>query len=264
MALSLGISTCPNDTFMFHAIMERRIDLQGLEFAVELRDVQELNRRAAAGVLDVAKVSCYAAASLGHSHETSPAGSAIGFGVGPLLLRRPGAGPLSRSSRVLCPGAMTTAGLLYRSFFPAGAEARNVVFSQIMPALTNGDADYGVVIHEGRFTYRDTGLELEADLGALWEQRHGLPLPLGCVIASRGLPAGVRAGAYDCIRRSIAYGLENREEALVTMRRHAQELDDSVIWSHVELYVNSWSLDLGDEGRRALQAFAALVRGVES
>ncbi len=261
MAYSLGISTCPNDTFMFHAILERRIDLRGLEVDVSLMDVQELNSRASAGDLDFSKVSCFAAVKLEDRYELLPAGAAVGFGVGPLLLRRPGAPALDGNSRVLCPGALTTAGLLYRHFFPQAAKASNSVFSEIMPALKRGEADYGVVIHEGRFTFEQEGLELQADLGELWERAFRAPLPLGCIVASREVPAEVRGVFSDCVKRSVLYALDNRQETLATMRRYAQELQDPVIWSHVDLYVNSWSVDLGEEGRRALDAFSALVRG---
>ena len=261
MRYTLGISTCPNDTFMFHAILERRIDLHGLEFETSLHDVQELNTLVSQGRLDISKVSCYAAAKMHGTYEIGPAGAAIGFGVGPLLLKRRGAPPLDRNARVLCPGTLTTAGLLYRRFFPDGARAENLIFSEIMPALVEGRADYGVVIHEGRFTYQKLGLELVADLGSLWEAAYRLPLPLGCIVASHHVPKGEREKIHDCVRRSVEYAFANREETLPTMRRYAQELDDGVMWSHVELYVNQWSVDLGTEGRRALETFSALVRG---
>jgi 1,4-dihydroxy-6-naphthoate synthase len=145
--------------------------------------------------------------------------------------------------------------LLYRRFFPQAPKARNLIFSEVMPALKRGEADYGVVIHEGRFTYRDEGLELEADLGSLWEGSVKAPLPLGCIVAARRLPLEVRGAFSDCVRRSVEYAFAHREETLASMRRYAQELQDHVIWAHVDLYVNQWSLDLGEEGRRALRAF---------
>lgn len=235
--------------------------MRGLELDVSLLDVQELNALAAAEALDFSKVSCFAAAKLEDRYEICSSGAAVGFGVGPLLLRRPGAPQLDRRARVLCPGALTTAGLLYRHFFPEAAEASNLVFSEIMPALQRGDADYGVVIHEGRFTFAQEGLELEADLGALWEREFRAPLPLGCIVAARKMPAEDRKIFADCVKRSVEFALANREETLATMRRYAQELQDPVIWAHVELYVNAWSVDLGEEGRRAIAAFSALVRG---
>lgn len=246
---------------MFHAILEKRIDLRGLELSISLLDVQELNALAAAQALDFSKVSCFAAAKLEGSYEICPSGSAVGFGVGPLLLRRPGAPQLDRQARVVCPGALTTAGQLYRYFFPEAAEASNLVFSEIMPALKRGDADYGVVIHEGRFTFAQEGLELEADLGALWEREFRAPLPLGCIVASKKVPVEDRMLFADCVKRSVEFALANRQETLPTMRRYAQELQDPVIWAHVDLYVNAWSVELGEEGRRALAAFSALVRG---
>lgn len=260
MTYSLAISTCPNDTFMFHAILEGRIDLGDLDVSIELGDVQELNERVQRGELDFSKVSCFAAAVLAEQYEIVSAGAALGFGVGPLLLARPGAPALGAGARIICPGALTTAGLLFRRFFPHVPRAENRVFSEIMPALSRGEADYGVVIHEGRFTYQAMGLELVADLGALWEKEYRLPLPLGCVVASRKLPERVRHSFSELVRASVMYGFAHRAETLATMKRYAQELDEAVIWSHVDLYVNDWSVDLGSEGRRALEVFFDLVR----
>jgi len=259
MTYSFSISTCPNDTFMFHALLERRIDLSGVDISIELGDVQELNERVARGERDFSKVSCYAAALFADRYDVVPSGAALGFGVGPLLLARPGAPALRSAARILCPGALTTAGLLFRHFFPEAPVVENCVFSDIMPALVRGEADYGVVIHEGRFTYRSLGLELVADLGALWEVEFKLPLPLGCIVASRRLPEVVRRRFGELVRTSVHYGLTHRAETVVSMKRYAQELDESVMWSHVDLYVNDWSVDLGDEGRRALEVFFNLV-----
>lgn len=253
--VALGISTCPNDTFAFHAILERTIDLGDLDLDIELMDVEELNRGLLAGRFDAAKASFAAVLQVATDVVVLRSGSALGLGVGPVVLA---ARDRARAARplVLCPGEHTTAHLLYRLFHPDAGTIRQVVFSDIMPALSRGEADLGVCIHEGRFTYAAHGLELHEDLGATWEKVTGGPLPLGGIVARRGVGEDVVARLDDAIRRSIDYAHLHREEALVTMRRYAQEQDDDVLWQHVELYVNEWTRDLGDVGRRALRELA--------
>ncbi len=259
MRYKLGISTCPNDTFMFHALLEGRVKCDGFELDIELMDVQQLNERLAQGALNLSKASCYAAALLEERYEVVPAGAALGFRVGPLLLSRSGAVEDISRARVLAPGSMTTAFLLFQRYFPTASDISHAVFSEIMPALERGDADYGVVIHEGRFTYQERGLSLVADLGSLWEREFSLPLPLGCIVADRSLPQAHRESFAVGVRKSIEYAYAHRDEALVTMRRYAQELSDEVIWRHVDLYVNTWSLDLCADGSAALRQFRELV-----
>jgi 1,4-dihydroxy-6-naphthoate synthase len=259
MRYKLGISTCPNDTFMFHALLEKRVACDGFELDIELMDVQQLNEGLDRGDVHFSKASCFAAASLKDRYELCRSGAALGYGVGPLVLARQGMSHEIIDGRVLAPGNMTTAYLLFQHFFPNATSINHVVFSEIMPALERGEADYGVVIHEGRFTYQQTGLSRVADLGALWEQEFSLPLPLGCIVADRSLPHEHRAEFSRAVRESVEYGYAHKEEALHTMRRYAQELEDSVIWKHVDLYVNQWSLDLGVEGARAFECFERLV-----
>jgi len=259
MRLRVGISTCPNDTFMFHALLAGKIETGALQLAIELLDIQELNEGVLRGRFDCSKASAAMAVSLSDRFEICDAGAALGFGVGPLLVARPNAGPLSAGSCVLCPGERTTAYLLMRRFFPKASTIEHRVFSEIMPALCRGEFDYGVVIHEGRFTYESHGLTCMADLGTLWEETEQIPLPLGVVVVDRALPREVRECFGGLVRRSIEYAMEHREEALSTMQRFAQELDESVIWAHVDLYVNKWSLTLGDEGTRAVQALARVA-----
>ena len=261
--IHLGISTCPNDTFAFHGILERKVDPRGLDFRIELLDVEELNRRLFAGDFDVAKASFHAALRLRSTLGVLPVGAAIGFGVGPLLLAarpgahprdpvpRPGRGP--RPARVLCPGAHTTAALLYALFHAGEGAVEHVVFSDVMPALEAGAADFGVCIHEGRFTWRARGLALVEDLGAVWERATAAPLPLGGILARHALgPETIRAAAA-VVRDSLAHARTHRAETLPTMRRYAQELGDDVLRQHVDLYVNDWTTDLGDTGRAALE-----------
>jgi len=249
--IHLGISTCPNDTFAFHALLAGESDFHGLAFDVELLDVQELNEGMLAGRWDVAKVSFHAALAMAERVAVLPAGSALGFGVGPLVLApsdEPGREPL----HVLCPGEWTTATLLWRIFHPEPVRLEQRVFSEIMPALARGEADRGVCIHEGRFTWADQGLHLVEDLGTTWEDATGTALPLGGIVARLGLSPAVLSRVADAVRDSIRWGLEHREACLPTMRAHAQEQADDVLWRHMELYVNERTLDLGSEGRRAL------------
>lgn len=254
MRLRLGLSTCPNDTFAFHGILERRVDLRGLEFDVELLDVQALNDGLFAGRYDLSKASFHAALLLAGTHGVAAAGAALGFGVGPVLVAAdPGARP-GTGARVLCPGRTTTATLLYRCLHPDGGSVDHAVFSDIGASLRRGDHDLGVLIHEGRLTYARDGLHMIEDLGASFERLAAAPVPLGGIVARLDLPAGVAATFAAVLRDSIAYGWANRADALTTIRRHAQELDEDVIWPYVELYVTEHTADLGAEGRRALEA----------
>ena len=261
--IHLGISTCPNDTFAFHGILEGKVDPRGLDFRIELLDVEELNRRLFAGDFDVAKASYHAALLLRGTLGVLPVGSALGFGVGPLLLAArpathprdpvPQPGGASRPARVLCPGAHTTAALLYQLFHAGEGAVEQVVFSDIMPALEAGDADFGVCIHEGRFTWRARGLACVEDLGTVWEEATAAPLPLGGILARHALGAETIRTVSDVIRDSLAHARAHRGETVPTMRRYAQELTDEVMFQHVNLYVNDWTTDLGDTGRAALE-----------
>jgi 1,4-dihydroxy-6-naphthoate synthase len=254
--IRLGISTCPNDTFAFHAILTGKINIPGVRLDVQLMDVQELNERLHRDEFDVAKASFYAALSLTPRYAVLRSGSALGFGVGPLLLAdregiRPDTLP-AESFTTLCPGRHTTASLLYRLFYPNCGSVGHVVFSEIMPALQRHDVHFGVCIHEGRFTYQQQGLHLVEDLGSRWERETGLPLPLGGILCRHDLGPQRTGSVQHAIAASLRYALEHRQEALVSMRKYAQEFSDEVLFSHVDLYVNRWTLDLGDEGGRAL------------
>lgn len=252
-AIRLGISTCPNDTFTFHALMNRLVDWRGLDFEIELLDIQELNDRLFRGELNVAKTSFHAATLLADETVVLPSGSALGFGVGPLLLAaRPETKPDSLDQLTLCPGQHTTATLLFELFYRSKTRVEHTVFSSIMPRLQQQDADFGVCIHEGRFTWSDQGLGLVEDLGTRWETESGCPLPLGGIVARRDLPATTISKAQSVIRDSLDFALAERDLALPTMRRYAQEFDDHVLMQHVDLYVNDWTRDLGDIGANAL------------
>jgi 1,4-dihydroxy-6-naphthoate synthase len=260
--LRLGISPCPNDTFTFHGVLERTIDLRGLRFDVVLADVQELNERTAAGDFDFSKVSFNAALELGDRFGVLPAGAAMGLGVGPILVSPDTSAELAPSSRVICPGAATTGTMLFRAFHPEVHDVTQRVFSEIAGALHRGEADFGVLIHEGRFTLEENGLELVEDLGERWENRFGLPLPLGGIVGSLELPTATHERMTAVIRDSLRDARTHREEALRTVRRHAQELDEAVIWPYIDLYVNDYTWDLGETGAAALDALATLAAEV--
>ncbi len=251
--IRLAISTCPNDTFAFHGLIERQVDWRGLDFQIEFLDIQQLNTRAFAGDLDVAKVSFHAALSLTDQMLVLPSGSALGFGVGPLLLAAAsGDRPSRASQKTLCPGEHTTATLLFQLFYPHTTLIEQCVFSEIMPRLQAGRADFGVCIHEGRFTWQNEGLHWVEDLGTRWESETHCPLPLGGIVGARSLGLTTLRTIQTVIQDSLHYALANRQETLPTMRRYAQEHNDSVLMQHVELYVNDWTVDLGPIGKAAL------------
>lgn len=259
-ALRFGLSTCPNDTFLFHALLAGEVAVADVDVEWVLADVQELNEALAAGDLDGAKVSFAAALTMADDVTVLPVGSALGFGVGPVLLGRPGYPRLTPDARVLCPGAGTTAALLMRCLHPDVERVSHVRFDAIMPALARDDAtdgpDAGVAIHEGRFTYEALGLPLLEDLGARWEEVTGTPVPLGGLVVRRAVEAPVVARLVDALDASLAAARADPAATLPTMRAHAQELDDDVIARHVELYVNDHTTDLGDVGRRCLDELA--------
>jgi len=257
--LRIGISPCPNDTFTFHALVTGAVRARGLELEFDFADVQELNARLAAGQYDAAKASFSAALHMARELVVLRSGSALGFGVGPLLLARPGAPPLD-AAHVLCPGARTTAHLLYQIFHRGQGRVEQTVFSRILPALEQGEADYGVCIHEGRFTYARHGLVSVEDLGQTWERSVGCPLPLGGIVARRSLGEGALHALDDAIGESLDHARAHPDDTLAFMREHAQELDERSIWQHVELYVNAWTRDLGPDGSAALAQLARSAR----
>lgn len=255
--LRVGISTCPNDTFAFHGLLSTGRTLGGRALEFELADVQELNERFLKGEFDAAKLSCHAALLRAEELYWLRAGSALGHGVGPLVLAANQQRP--DTPRVLAPGEHTTAHLLWKLFRPESEPCEQIVFSEIMPALESGRADLGICIHEGRFTFAERGLERVEDLGETWEKATGGPLPLGGIAARRSLGDDLARDLEDSIVWSIDLGRQNRDATLETMRTHAVELSDEVLWQHVELYVNQHTADLGPIGERALAALGDLA-----
>lgn len=262
-ALRIGLSTCPNDTFLFHALLEGIVRPRGLELDFVLADVEELNERMLRGELALSKTSVPAMLAMAERVWVLPVGMAVGFGVGPLLLAAPGRPldfPLAPGARVLAPGRHTTAALLVRLLQPHDVELEQLVFSEILPRLASGRADYGVCIHEARFTWQAHGLGLVRDLGAEFEARTGSALPLGGLVAARTLGPDLARELARALGDSLDWARAHRAETLPTLRRHAQELSDEVLWAHVDLYVNEWTRELGPVGGRALSELARLAR----
>ena len=254
--LRLAISPCPNDTFMFDAIVNKRIDLRGLEFDVEYHDIEELNNMALAAKNDITKCSTALLPAIIEEYSLLDSGSALGRGNGPLLVRRKGETAPIR--RIAVPGEHTTANALVMRLFPEIEERVPMLFSDIAEAVERGDYDAGVLIHEGRFVYQRRNLELVADLGLEWEARKSLPLPLGSIVARRSLGCDTIALVDRVLRESVAYAFAHREVSREFIKAHAQEMEDSVIDSHIALFVNDFSLSLGDEGLRAVSELTGL------
>ena len=256
MKLSLGFSPCPNDCFMFDAIVNRRIDLEDLELSVRLDDVETLNRAAFDGTIDVTKLSYHAYAHCAARYALLDAGSALGRNCGPLLISKrtiPQEDVAAGSISIAIPGTYTTANLLLGLAFPDAQRKTAVVFSAIESALLAGQFDAGVIIHENRFTYAAKGLKKILDLGEFWERTTSAPIPLGGIAVRRALPLDVQQRVNRLMRGSVEYAFAHRGASLPFVREHAQEMSEDVMYKHIDLYVNEYSVDLGSEGRRAIQ-----------
>ncbi len=253
--LSLGFSPCPNDTFIFYALTHDKIDAEGVQFDQPyLEDVETLNDWAMQGRLDVTKLSFHALGHVLDKYCILSAGSALGRGCGPLLICRPGM-KLDKMKKVAIPGRYTTAALLFRMFLPGCSNLVEMRFDTILEAVEKGEVDGGVIIHESRFTYADQGLQSLVDLGQWWEDISGLPIPLGCIAARRSLGKERLAKIDKAIQKSLQFSFNEPKKCLPYIRMHSQELEDSVIQDHIGLYVNDFSLQLGEEGVAAVLAF---------
>jgi len=259
--LSLGFSPCPNDTFIFHALVSGLVTAAGLGFEERLEDVETLNRLAGEAALDVSKVSYGAIPHLLRDYVLLRSGGALGRGCGPLVVARPGfAADGLRDARIAIPGRHTTANLLLRLFAPGAAPGVEMVYSEIMPAVERGEMDAGLIIHESRFTYPQHGLAKVVDLGEWWEGATGLPIPLGGILARRDLGEETIRAVDGAIRRSVEHAFAHPADWKDYVRAHAQEMDDAVTQQHIDLYVNRFSIDLGDEGERAIHELFARAR----
>lgn len=252
--LTLGFSPCPNDTFIFDAMVHGKIDTEGIEFEVFMEDVEALNQRAFAGDIDITKLSYHAFAHLTHHFALLNAGSALGNNCGPLLIS---GNIMTRDeitgARIAIPGKMTTANFLLGLAFPEAINKQTFLFSDIEDAVLRGDADAGLIIHENRFTYEQKGLVKIMDLGEFWESATGYPIPLGGIVVNRNIPHDVQKKIDRIMRRSVEYAFDNRESVMPFVRCYAQAMEDDVMMSHIGLYVNDFTIDLGDEGKGAVQ-----------
>lgn len=250
--LTLGFSPCPNDTFIFHALVNGLIPMP-CKLAERLEDVETLNRLVLAGELDVSKVSYHLFGHVCDSYCLLRSGGALGRGCGPMLVAREDSSPASlRNLPVALPGEFTTAALLLRLFDPGFSRLVYMPFSEIMPSIAAGKVAAGVIIHESRFTYQQSGFVKLLDLGEWWESTTGLPIPLGGIVARRALGVELISALELALAESAAYALANRGASLPYIRQYAQEMSEEVCASHIDLYVNDFSIDLGDEGTEAV------------
>ena len=253
--LSLGISPCPNDTFIFDALVHKRIPLP-CDFDLFMADVEDLNTKARSGHLDITKLSLAALVQVLDAYWILDAGAALGRGCGPLVVSNKTLTPeeLSTAS-IAIPGQMTTANALLTLTDSFAGPRKEMIFDAVIPAVANGETDIGVIIHEGRFTYAAHGLQLVLDLGAWWEKKTGLPLPLGVIAVRRDLGRQTALAVEDTIRRSLLHARSHPEDSKAFTCAHAQEMDPAVMAEHIGMFVNDYSIDLGLEGRRAIRIF---------
>lgn len=258
MNLRLGFSPCPNDTFIFHALLHGLIESPKVHWEPHLADVETLNQWAMSGRLDVTKMSFHAAAYCHQHYQLLNAGAALGFGCGPLLIARTNLTTDQVNQGVIAiPGDLTTAHFLFKLAYPEAKSIRIMVFSEIEDAVLNGLVDAGVIIHENRFTYAEKGLVNLLDLGAKWEETTGLPIPLGGIFIRRDLPILLKKAIDQAIAASVRYAWAHPEASSEYVRCHAQEMAPEVVNQHIQLYVNNYSADLGILGRDAVYGMYA-------
>jgi len=264
MKLSLGFSPCPNDTFIFDALIHHKIDTEGLDFEVFFDDVETLNQKAFRGELDITKLSFHAFAHVYKQYALLDAGSALGFGVGPLLICKNenlihNPEELTANLKVGIPGKYTTANFLLGIAFPHLVDKQEMIFSEIESALINNMIDVGLIIHENRFTYSDKGLHKIVDLGSYWEQLTGCAIPLGGIVINRNLDREIQEKVNRLLRKSVEFAFANPKSGIDFIKEHAQEMSEEVMYKHIELYVNKYSIDLGIEGRKAIDVLFKLA-----
>ncbi|MBC7412832.1 MAG: 1,4-dihydroxy-6-naphthoate synthase [Bacteroidia bacterium] len=261
MTLTLGFSPCPNDTFIFDALINKRIDTRGINFEATLTDVEQLNIMATKEVLHVTKLSYHAYAYLTHAYALCTSGSALGYGVGPLLITKASTNVAQLTQelqqpnstvRIGIPGKLTTANFLCAIAYPNAQHKTEYVFSAIENALQHNQIDAGLIIHENRFTYAQRGFVKIIDLGEYWQQLVNAPIPLGGIVVSRKLPIEVQQLVSQLIKESVQYAFANPEASKEYIQQHAQEMEESVQQQHINLYVNDFSINLGTQGKLAV------------
>lgn len=269
--MTFGFSPCPNDTYIFYALVNKKIDLKGLDFDFIIKDVEELNQLCISKKLDISKVSSHAYYYLKDDYHFLRAGAAFGRCCGPLIVANKDFSFDDKQGqlKIGVPGRLTTAFLLMKLYLSSEFISRSInvnyefmPFNEIMTAVQQRKTDAGLIIHEGRFTYQDYGLAKIADLGEWWESGTGLPIPLGGIIAKKDIAYDTVKIIEDLISKSVKYSINNLEEVLCFIKKYSQELSDEVIMQHVSLYVNSYSLDIGNEGIEALNELFKRAKNV--
>lgn len=254
MRLTLGISPCPNDTFIFEAMINKKIDTEGIEPDVQLEDVQTLNQWAKEDKLDVTKISYGVLPLLQKNYRLLDSGGALGKGVGPLLIAKKEIDHSTVSNLVIAiPGENTTANLLFTLAFPNAKNKKYLLFSDIENAVLNGEVDCGVIIHENRFTYQQKGLVKLMDLGTNWEEKMKCPIPLGGIVMKKTFDDATAEKVNRVIKRSLEYAFAHYPSLPDYVKQHSQEMEEDVMRQHIELYVNDYSLSLGENGRKAVE-----------
>jgi len=255
MKLTLGFSPCPNDTFIFDAMVHGRIDTEGLEFDYFLADVEELNRRAFEGKVHITKMSYHAYAYAADNYLILDSGSAIGRRNGPLLISKKYIDPTElNNARIAIPGKYTTANLLFSIAWPDALDKREYLFSDIEDALLNDEVDAGLIIHETRFTYFKKGLLKIADMGEYWEKLTNLPIPLGTIVINRSVNEDIALKVNRILRRSLEYAYRDSIASYDFVAGNAREMDSDVMNNHIKLFVNEFTADLGSEGKQAVES----------
>lgn len=253
MRLTLGFSPCPNDTFIFDAMVHGRIDTEGLEFDYFLTDVEELNRKALSADVDVTKISYNAFAYVAQNYLILDAGSALGHRNGPLLISKNRIGISELPGlKIAIPGKYTTANLLFSIAWPEVVNKTEYLFSDIEDALLKDEVDAGLIIHETRFTYYRRGLHKLADMGEYWETLTGLPIPLGAIVIKRSIPDDIALKVNRVVRRSLEYAYKDSFASYDFVSGNAREMDSTIMNNHIKLFVNEYTLNLGKKGREAI------------
>ena len=263
MKLTLGFSPCPNDTFIFDALVNQKIDRGGLSFDVVLEDVETLNQWAIDGKLDITKLSFPALFRSLENYTLLNAGSALGKGVGPLLVRKKETDISDddiKNQLIAIPGINTTANLLLNFAYPEATSKQAMLFSDIEDFVAGGQAGLGLIIHENRFTYQEKGLEKVADLGEIWEQKMNMPIPLGGIAINQSVKRSVAIKVETLIRKSLEYAFAQYPQVSDYVKQHSQTMSEEVMRQHIQLYVNNYSLDLGSEGKKAIEQLHAVFK----
>ena len=255
--LTLGFSPCPNDTFIFDAMVHGKIDTESLQFDVVMEDVETLNRKAFQKDIDITKLSYAAYLNVMNNYVLLDSGSALGEGVGPLVISKSSKFKVQRSSSIAIPGINTTANFLFSIFYPEAKNKTEMVFSDIEDAVLLEKVDAGVIIHENRFTYEQKGLKKVCDLGDLWEKETKQPIQLGGIAVKRSLPVELQQKINRVMRRSVEFAFANPTSSYDYVKQNAQEMDEEVRKKHIALYVNQYSVDLGEKGRKAIETLFA-------